>query len=269
MALAGDYNPSHSINVSLVAFVGSHAVGSAILGTERVNGGTITAFGDADFTRTHPDVAAWRSLDSRSATTAGAAFALTSQIQTITTVHSIWVDATVDSLGAWSMMIGIPWASGTWTAPFAAIALNRSSSTTATNHQFVTSGPTANAYTGASGSFPTSGRHRYWVIRNGTNLKFGADGSQVGSDATVASGSTIYNTSQPLTMLNRSSTSIGEGIDGSIHCLRIWSRALSTTEMGDLNTDPQLGIYLADTPILTQTKFRVYNDDGTGLGEAP
>jgi len=236
---SGNPDLEHSIHSGLVLFIGSHPEGSAQLGTERVTEETVTPFGAADFTRVHPDESDWRCLDVRSTTSAGASLPRSVMDPlTDTNVSTIWADIVFDVVGYYGVILSAPAGSG-WSTPWAEYIAGRQSDTTSCRLF-----RDATNVIGPSDSFPTSaGRRRIWITRNAGTFKFGVDGAQVGSDASgLTADWNFSDASEPLSVFNRSSTSTGEGIDGALLRLMVWDRVLSSQELSDLNSNPQLGL---------------------------
>jgi Concanavalin A-like lectin/glucanases superfamily len=237
---AGDPDLNHAINSGLVFFVGSHPSGSTGLGKERIAGNVVSLMGSATFTGTHP-TQSWNCLNSPGGNADGAHTPQTSQLQGISNNLTIWADIVVDAVAAYGKIVSVP-SGSTWVDPVARLLYSRDF--TNTFAVYVHTDSAQRSVTGAANSFPpTAGRRRYWVTRAGATVKFGIDGAQVGADGTVNNGAISWTGGQPVTLLNRSSASPGEGIDGRLLCVRIYNRALTTTELSDLNSNPLLGVF--------------------------
>lgn len=247
-APGGTPDLSHSIHANLVWFLGAHGASSTELGKEIISGETMLLGTDADFSGVHPDISDWRCLVTSGTSDNWAASTLTAGVASIGTQYTIWADTVVDSLAAYSTILSVPWRNdASWSSPWTAMHYIRNSTTTNARHRFTEEPSTPNSYISATAdSFPsTTGRRRYWMIRDGTSLVFGVDDAQVGSSITVDSSAPYWAgaSGNRVTIGNRSPFSPGEYFNGKFLRVMILARAASVSEMEDLNANPQLGLY--------------------------
>jgi lysophospholipase L1-like esterase len=242
---AGAPDLGHAINTNLAFFVGSHPAGSSLLGKELISNATFSLVGSAAFTGDHPSLSGYKCLRNVSKT-ADAAYltAAPAGLTGISTVYTMWADIQIDTAlvdGEAAAVLSAPVNAG-WTSTYSKMMWAKSNTT---HKQFTfmrnVGVNNASAASGAA-SFPTTGRYRVAVVRNGTAYKFYLNGAQAGSDETGASTAIDWSgTDRGITLLNRHFGAPGEGMIARLLGLRVWSRALSGTEIGDLNTDPTLG----------------------------
>jgi lysophospholipase L1-like esterase len=244
-ANAGAPDLAHAINTNLAFFVGSHPESSALLGKELISDTAFSLVGSAAFTGDHPDLSGYKCLKTISRDADGANLAATpAGLTGLSTVYTMWADLQIEgTLGAGhsNAIISAP-VNATWTSTFAKFLWARNA-TSAKQFIFMrnVTRDNASAASGAA-SFPTSGRYRIAVVRNGTTYKFYVNGSQVGSDETGASTAIDWTgTDRGISLLCRQASNPGEGLPSRLYGLRVWSRALSGTEISDLNSNPQLG----------------------------
>jgi lysophospholipase L1-like esterase len=236
----------HAINTNLVFFVGSHPEGSDLLGKELISDASISLVGSADFAGVHPTLSGWKCLEVTSRDTDGANLAtVPAGLTGLSNTWTLWVDLDIEgTLGAGhsNALLSAPVNAG-WTSTYAKLMWARQNSV-GKQLSFMRNVAVANASAGsAAASFPTSGRHRLAVTRSGTTYKFYVDGAQVGTDETGASTSIDWSgTDRGLAIMCRHGAAPGEGLPGRLLGFRAWSRVLTGTEIGDLNTDPTLGI---------------------------
>lgn len=233
---------TNPINDNLALFVGSHPPGSE-LGSELISGQPFSTIGDADFTtRDHPDIAGWKSFDCRSATTAGAVVSSNyPELRATATTFTWWADITIDSDVDFAHVFVATSEAG-WASPFGHFMGRQAGNDVRRDNWKI--GGARERFQGATGSMPTTGRMRLWTIRNGASVIYGVDAVQVGSAGTIPSGALDWTTAtNDFLIFNRHADSLGEGIDGAFHCLRWWTDAKDVSDMADLNTNPQLGLF--------------------------
>lgn len=163
-------------------------------------------------------------------------------IKSITTEHTILVWAALSSLNAFSTLLCIPWANGTWVSPFVAIDLARSSSTSSASAGVTIAGPTNFSAVSDTGFITADNVVRmYAVTRSANDVLFYLNGFQHGAAKTLGTSSAAaFNTGEAITIANRSSSSNGNSTGGTFLLAAIWNRVLSPSEIAVLYLRPLL-----------------------------
>lgn len=240
----GDLDLTNSINNNTIWAVSSHLSGSPLLGTELVNGGALTTFGGAGLTAAHPDNASQLGLDNPG-TSSGAHASNAAILNNVTTAFTFWMDFTLDAFTAYQQAFGAQY-DQEGVSPYARIGFGWWDTA---GNLFVTAdtaGPADNGrFNVTSFTIATGTRHRIAVTKNGNTITFYHNANS--TSGTIANGTsnlitTGGNTSNPM-CIGCDAVSGANSWDGKIHRAQIWSRALSGTEIGNLNTNPRLGTY--------------------------
>jgi len=160
-----------------------------------------------------------------------------------------WVNNDSVNNGKW---ISEPAANGSWVYPYAnyMFGIVQSSSEA---RLWITSGGTLYEVSSGIGYVLDTGWHHYGVTRSGIAVKFFRDGVQYGSDKQIGTSGNIDDSGERLTVGNRSSSSSGEVLDGSLTEVALFTRALTEAEILELVTyglDGQSGSSVPAAPIL-------------------
>ena len=259
MVAAGDLHPVsvEPINAGLVFCVGSHPNGSTLLGRDLVGRSAGSLLASGNLAAVNTDHGTWRCLESTSQADGGISFPSSAQLRSITTQRTFAFHGEIDAFGTWAHLISIPYAAGTWVQPWMAHSFRRQGSTGANLNTHAALGGTTYASVNSAGGFVT-GNHWFVVAIDGAAgiARFYVDGFQVGGDVGFSTTPVDWGGSnQPVTILNRSSTSPGEGTDGRCFTAAIWNRVLSAAEIAGLVISPQRMFNPGGTADLTAIKF--------------
>ena len=157
-------------------------------------------------------------------------------IATILDQCSIVVGLSVSSLSStFAGLVSIPYANGTWVAPFVAMDFTRNSTTSSCNFDYASSG-TLVTVTSDTGMIAADNINRlYGVTRDGATVTFFKDGFQHGAQKTLGTNTvTDWGAKQDPTIGNRSFSSPGNSMGGTFTFIGIWNRVLSPSEMTQL-----------------------------------
>jgi hypothetical protein len=206
---------------------------------------------------------------SNSTSTDYVAWPLTDRIKSITKSFTIAVWYRVDGEAAYSSLVNVPYRVGSWNAPYRALGLYRNNAS-----GFMSLSKSLNSSTGivkGGGVWPGVAPDLNFsgVTCNDTDLYFYDDTDRFGL-GTWTSGAVDWSTADDIVLLNRSSSSNGEGTDGAIPLVFLWNRALEHREIQALHVDPYVfinppppGVSKQLVPSVEQEGFRFREDDGS------
>ncbi len=178
-------------------------------------------------------------LDSANSTNDGAYWPWTDRLASLTNQWTIVVWADPTTLVSYSSLLRIPYRAAGWTSPYHSLVLGRSALTSSIEMQFATSSTTRETIISAVGAIAdTDPLTMYAATRNGTVVRFFRNATQHGGDAATVATVVDISGKQPPTLLNRSSTSVGEGMVGRSPLAAIWGRALTDGEIAWLAAEP-------------------------------
>lgn len=208
-------------------------------------------------------------LTSSSTSNGGAYWPFNPLLLSITTNFTVAVWANLRTIAAWSSFISIPFASAVWSPPYASIVLQQNNSTGQGSLSFAAAG-NAHAAVSASGFMSTSdGLTLYGASRASGNVNWYRKGLLFSSNTGGDTSAVDWGSKRPVTLLNHSSDSNGEGIVGEVPLAMIFKRVLTDGEWLLLQNDPW-GLLTAPLPVLRnqvltleQEGFRFRNDDGS------
>ena len=183
--------------------------------------------------------------ESTSDTTGGMAWPITDQIKTIRGDFTILVWTEIDSAGAFASFFGIPYrVTGSWSAPFIALGVNRDSShvsravlqkTVAGIRRFRILGTYNSSYVNAPLSMHTVTLTGGTDVVTHNNLVRGTELAMTGGDAD-------FSEAKEVCINYRSTNPTGEGWTGATPVAFLWNRALSDREVAQLYFDPYIFI---------------------------
>ena len=165
--------------------------------------------------------------------------------------YALWMDVILDTIDQWSNLFCIAWRDA-WTEPFAALELQRNSTTTQLTVNMTPASGTRVSITSPAGAWPGIGRHKIGMIRDGDATTFVLNGVVVGSPVTGMGtsppGWDAAAKQKPISLLGRSETvTTGQGVDGAVVQLRFWEIEAGVTvanmvaRMATLQTTPNTG----------------------------
>lgn len=174
------------------------------------------------------------------ATNGGVYYPFSELLRTITDKCTIIVWCSVSVLGGWSTLLSIPFTDSGWADPYNMLTLKQESGGSNLYFGFSDTGNVGRTVASdANGIQFTDGWTMYGVTRNGTNVRFYRNGKPHGADKTI-SGNSIGWQSRTVNLINRSSYSPGEGLQGKCPLGMIYNRAISDTEMALLYAFPYI-----------------------------
>lgn len=233
--LYGDYDPRASINSNLVWMINSHPSDSPLLETELVSRGAVTLNDithDRDWTVTGETGLTWKSYDSSTsgATNTAAAHNLGTALSG---------DFTIFYLGRndanptdYFDLFGI--ANGA--NVYCAMEVDPDTSDQLFWYGSGSGVPTDFQYFGTSTSTPAE--WSFGIVRSGSTWTRYWNGSSVGSG--TSSGTATIPSAGNVNWGGLSSWCL----DGAVHQIRIWSRALSSGDMSTLHSTPMTGCFV-------------------------
>jgi len=246
----GDLDQGAGINSGLIWCLGSHPVGSPLLGVELVSRDSGTLGGTAAFDATHPDEATWRGLD------------LKAFDDYYLLDHPAAFDAALDGADEYTALMycaassgedfgtfySIPYFDDSWSAPFTSFRLRRGApgnATHAATHIWSDSS-TNRAFTMVDGGsegdmwYPDSNPHMIGNARNGSTHRFYADGSEQHSETSVTGGVIDFNAtgSSKMVIGTTNDQALQESLIMEVYFFAVWDRELSSSEISSLDSDP-------------------------------
>lgn len=224
-------NTGHALASGLVCAVAPGPDNTA----ELVAGGAGTLLTSGSWTGSTSIGAA---LDSSSFTNGGAFWPWSAGLLGIVQACSIVVFARLDTVSGTSRLFSIPATTGSSTA--AALALETNATGTALVLRYANPSAIQRTTTSDTGlpDVGTNTLRQYAVTRSGADVLFWRDGTQHGAAKTITNDNTTFSNTLPPCLLNRSSSSNGNGIDGAAALALVYSRALSGAELSSLWSDP-------------------------------
>jgi hypothetical protein len=174
------------------------------------------------------------------ATNGGVYYPFSELLRTITDKCTIIVWCNVSVLGGWSTLLSIPFTNSGWADPYNMLVLKQESGGSNLYFGFSDTGNVGRTVASdANGIQFTDGWTMYGVTRNGANVRFYRNGKPHGADKTISSNSIGWQ-SRTVNLINRSSYSPGEGLQGKCPLGMIFNRAISDTEMALLYAFPYI-----------------------------
>lgn len=160
--------------------------------------------------------------------------------RTIGTEFTIACEFVAESLGDVSVLVGAPWANGSYAAPKVSFCLRRVQTTSTMMIEIGTTSATNINATFSNAMISNGERATYVAVRNGATASLMRDNvpmTQAGSGLT--SGANVgYDTASHVCLMNRNASSMGNGTGGGILWTYIWNRALSDREQQDIYYKP-------------------------------
>lgn len=179
-------------------------------------------------------------LNSASTADGGAAWPWTDRLASLTDEWTIavWLDPT--TLVSSSHLLDIPYRAAGWTTPYHGLNLMREVLTGRLTLEWASSAADRNTATSPATMFAdTDPLSLYLVTRQGSVARFFKNAAQIGANVTGRPTTSVdLSGKQPITLLNRSSTSVGEGIVGVTPLAAVWGRALRNDEIAWLAAEP-------------------------------
>ena len=178
-------------------------------------------------------------INSTSNSTGGAYWPWVERIGSITNNHTICILANITSMASSGCLFSIPYRATGFTAPFAAITLQRNAAGSAGSTSFA-DGTTQRSATSDTGFIATTdGLTMYGLSRAGTVATFYRNGAVHGAVKSFVNANAVdLSNKQPPTVINGTSTSPSFGMQGSVPFVGLWNRCLSTAEMREVAADP-------------------------------
>lgn len=138
-----------------------------------------------------------------------------------------------DTLAAWSTLISVPYRNGSWTNPFASLALQRNSTTTSAQFAYTATGGTNRSCSSSTGFIQVENLTCYAVTRNGSAVAFYRNGVLFSTTTTASSDTSNFDwtNKQGVTVGNHSYSSVGEGLQGVHAQAEIWNVSLSAQQI--------------------------------------
>ena len=242
--ILGDLDAKAAINSGLIWCLGSHEVGSELLGVELVSRNSGTLGGTAAFDATHPDEAAWRGLDCKVLDDHWVV-AITEAFQTDlegANIYSIAAYVEIVSVETGSVIMSLPYNDNSWTLPYSSIRLSRAgTSNTDVRSQWADGASSSREFRNTSGDMWRPGAPHWMVAtRDGSAHLLALDGVEQDSDNSVIGGVVDFKSdgSSKIVIGTRNDQSLSESTVMKVHALGIWSRELSSSEISSLNSDP-------------------------------
>ncbi len=180
-------------------------------------------------------------LDSANSTNDGAYWPWTDRLASLTDTWTIavWADPASLAAGGYDHLLCIPYRATGWTTPYLGLSFGRYGTTGQLSAQYAESATAwitrASTSVGITAADPLT---LYLVTRKAATFRFFVDAYQLGADVAGVTTAIDLSGKQPITLLNRSSTSVGEGLVGRSPLAAIWGRALSDDEVAWLAAEP-------------------------------
>lgn len=160
--------------------------------------------------------------------------------RTIGNEFTIACEFVAESIGDVSILVGAPWADGTYNAPKVSFCLRRVTTTSTMMIEIGTTSATNINATFSNAMISDGEKATYVAVRNGAtasllrdNVPMTLAGSGLTSGANVG-----YDTASHVCLMNRNATSVGNGTGGGILWTYIWNRALTDQEQQSIYYNP-------------------------------
>jgi hypothetical protein len=138
--------------------------------------------------------------------------------------------------GVSGAFLSVPYGTG-WEGPYASFTLYPLS-TNQVRFLFAYSSSAFSFKDFAAGYIASTGRAVYGITRNAENVIAYRNGEQIDSGTSLSASAIDWGAKQPLTLFNRSSSSVGEGRVGASAVVLIFGRELSAGDMRSLSVNP-------------------------------
>lgn len=157
-------------------------------------------------------------------------------LTTITKQYTVWIRASIGSLAGFSALLSIPFANGTWVAPFASLDFTQNDTGSDCNHNYTSAGTQVTATSDTGMIAADSVVRDYAFTRDEATVTFYKDGFQHGTQKTLGTNTAVdFGAKQPPTIGNRSSSTGGNSTGGLFLVAAMWNRCLGPSEMALLH----------------------------------
>lgn len=163
------------------------------------------------------------------------------ELKGITNAYTISTHAKIETLASNGKIVCIPLTNSSWVAPYFVISIGALATGTALylfNHPGAGAGGTPARVQFGAGTL-NAGEHRYIVSRDGTTAEALIDGS-VSSvvSSTLTTNNVVFGTGDSLIQMERTVSSLGEGMTGEVYHVAVWNRALTQDEKKQFDLNP-------------------------------
>lgn len=191
-------------------------------------------------------------VGSTSTANGGAYWAFPNALQGLSKNYTFLFRGRLTSVVDYSALIAIPYRASGWSNPFNACSLVKTPTAAPTQAHFLYSDAGQTQYNTSSGtnfqstSDPVT---TYAATRNGAAVVFYRNGLRHSTADYATNNPVDVSNAQPVTLMNHSSTSNGEGAVGVCDMAAIWTRTLTPLEMEWLQVEPY-AMLMPQTPRL-------------------
>lgn len=173
-----------------------------------------------------------------SSSTGAITFPHSSALGSLTNQITAVVLTAIDSMVDYGVLIGKPHFAASWSSPFYSWGLHRDAGSSSAAWQV---GDSANQIISATGFISADSTMRLYGVtfdRPGDVVAFYRDGALHSSHTETQDRDVAHGENAPLTLGNRNSGALGEGIQGAWSMAAVWGRPLTAAEMRALYEDP-------------------------------
>jgi hypothetical protein len=173
-------------------------------------------------------------------TNGGCWFPWSASLASITTALTVVCWAKPETMASFSVLVSVPYRSGSWNSPYAAMMFTRYMTSSQGNLHIGYGSSSFRQFASPTNFILASSNvHQYVVARNSGNCRFYSDGKYFGTSGSTYTESVDWTNAQPLCVLNQSNSYPGSSFtEATCGYVGIWNRALTPMEVEWLYVEP-------------------------------